>query len=84
MRLGCINHALLTVRAIAEYQLECAGWVANIMDEHMPALQENIESLRERIAAPLLGVIPYQAQPDVNVTAAHLQLELLGKQEAHD
>jgi dethiobiotin synthetase len=84
MRLGCINHALLTVRAIAEYQLECAGWVANIVDEHMPALQENIESLRERIAAPLLGVIPYQVQPDVNVTAAHLQLELLGKQEAHD
>jgi dethiobiotin synthetase len=84
MRLGCINHALLTVRAIADYQLECAGWVANVLDADMPALQENIEALRERIAAPLLGVIPYQAQPDVQVAAAHLQLELLGKQGAHD
>ncbi len=33
MRLGCLNHALLTTRAIAEYQLECAGWVANVLDE---------------------------------------------------
>ncbi len=64
MRLGCLNHALLTLRAIADYQLECAGWVANVLDADMPALQENIEALRERIAAPLLGIIPYQAQPD--------------------
>jgi dethiobiotin synthetase len=84
MRLGCINHALLTVRVIADYQLECAGWVANVLEADMPSLQENIETLRERIAAPLLGVIPYQEQPDAQVAAAHLQLELLNKQEAHD
>lgn len=81
MRLGCLNHALLTLRAIAEYQLECAGWVANVLDEGMPALQENIEALRERIAAPLLGVIPYQPIPDANATAAHLDLKLLEKKE---
>jgi dethiobiotin synthetase len=79
MRLGCINHALLTVRAIADYQLECAGWVANVLDDGMPALQENIAALRERIAAPLLGVIPYQTQPDVRATATQLNLELLDK-----
>jgi len=84
MRLGCINHALLTLRAIADYQLECAGWVANVLDADMSALQENIDALRERIAAPLLGVIPFQAQPDVQETAAHLQLALLDKQETHD
>jgi dethiobiotin synthetase len=81
MRLGCLNHALLTMRAIAEYQLECAGWVANVLDGEMPALQENIAALRERIAAPLLGIIPYQARPDASVTAACLDLKLLEKKE---
>jgi dethiobiotin synthetase len=71
MRLGCLNHALLTLRVIADYQLECAGWVANILDADMGALQENIEALRERITAPLLGVLPHMAAPDAK-TAAHL------------
>lgn len=84
MRLGCLNHALLTVRAIADHQLECAGWIANILDADMPALQENIEALRERIAAPLLGIVPHQAQPDAHAVATHLQLELLDKQEIND
>jgi dethiobiotin synthetase len=82
MRLGCLNHALLTMRAIADFQLECAGWVANVLDADMPALQENIEALRERIAAPLLGIVPYQSQPDVCATAANLNLDLLEKKEA--
>lgn len=81
MRLGCLNHALLTVRAIADYQLECAGWVANVLDADMPALQENIEALRERIAAPLLGIIPFQSQPDAHATAGYLNLKLLEKKE---
>jgi len=84
MRLGCINHALLTMSAIADHQLECAGWIANILDADMPALQENIEALRERIDAPLLGIVPHQAQPDAHAAAAHLQLELLDKQETND
>ncbi len=77
MRLGCLNHALLTLRVIADYQLECAGWVANVLDANMPALQENIDALHERIAAPLLGVIPYQAQPDAQMVASQLDLTLL-------
>jgi dethiobiotin synthetase len=83
MRLGCINHALLTMHAIAHYQLECAGWVANVLDAGMPALQENIQALRERIAAPLLGVIPCQPQPDAIAAAAHLHLDMLEKKEVH-
>ncbi len=78
LRLGCLNHALLTVRAIADYQLECAGWVANVLDVDMLALPENIEALRERIAAPLLGVVPYMAEPDAQVVASVLNLGLLG------
>ncbi len=85
MRLGCLNHALLTMRAIADYQLECAGWVANVLDADMPALQENIAALQERISAPLLGVIPFQTQPDAQVTAGCLDLQLLGRESAiHD
>lgn len=79
MRLGCLNHALLTLRAIADYQLKCAGWVANVLDGGMPALQQNIDALRERIAAPLLGVIPCQAHPDVSTTAACLNVALMEK-----
>jgi dethiobiotin synthetase len=77
MRLGCINHALLTVRAIADYRLECAGWVANVLDADMPALQENIEALRQRIAAPLLGEVPYMMRPDARVAAGRLELDRL-------
>jgi dethiobiotin synthetase len=79
MRLGCINHALLTLRVIADFQLECAGWVANVLDAEMPALQENIEAMRERIAAPLLGVIPHMAVPDAKAAAGCLNLGLLDK-----
>jgi dethiobiotin synthetase len=77
MRLGCLNHALLTVRAFADYRIKCAGWVANVLDADMEALQENIEALRERIAAPLLGVVPHMAEPDVKAVARHLDLRLL-------
>lgn len=82
MRLGCLNHALLTMRAIAEAQIECAGWVANVLDADMPALQENIDTLRERIQAPLLGVIPFQSQPDARAAATHLDISSLVELEA--
>ncbi len=78
MRLGCLNHALLTRRALDDYHLKCAGWVANVADAGMPALQENILALSERIDAPLLGVIPFQTRPDARVAASYLDLRLLG------
>lgn len=84
MRLGCLNHALLTVKAIDDHQLECAGWVANVLDENMPALQENIEALCERIAAPLLGVVPHMALPDAKAAVSHLDLNLLERSPANE
>jgi dethiobiotin synthetase len=63
MRLGCINHALLTYEAIVRDGLPLAAWVANCVDADMPALEENIQTLRAGIAAPCLGVIPFLAQP---------------------
>lgn len=79
MRLGCINHALLTLRAISACGLKCAGWVVNVLDSGMPALQENIEALEQRIGAPLLGVIPCQEHPDARAVAVLLNIELLDK-----
>jgi dethiobiotin synthetase len=58
MRLGCINHALLTCEAIQSRQLTIAGWVANTLSDEMPFLSENIQTLKDRIFAPFLGVIP--------------------------
>jgi dethiobiotin synthetase len=58
MRLGCINHALLTCEAIQSRQLTIAGWVANTLSTEMPHLEENIQALESRIFAPFLGTIP--------------------------
>ena len=55
MRLGCLNHALLTAEVIASRGLKWAGWVANILDPEMPALEENIATLESRLPSPSLG-----------------------------
>jgi dethiobiotin synthetase len=59
IRLGCINHTLLTVEAIEQRGLKLAGWVANCIDPQMAYLKENISTLQNRIKAPLLGSIAY-------------------------
>ncbi len=59
MRLGCLNHALLTVEAIERRGLTLAGWVANQIDPAMSRFEANMDTLRTRLAAPLLGMIPY-------------------------
>ena len=60
MRLGCLNHALLTYEAIIRSGLQCAGWVANQIDPDFTHLQENIETLKIQFNAPLIGVVPFQ------------------------
>ncbi len=59
MRLGCLNHALLTAQAIRMTGLPLAGWVANCVTPAMAVREQNISTLRQRLAAPCLGVIPY-------------------------
>jgi dethiobiotin synthetase len=58
MRLGCINHALLTQEAIKARGLKIAGWVANSLKSEMPLLKVNIATLQAKINAPFLGLIP--------------------------
>lgn len=64
MKLGCINHALLTIEAIEQRGLVLAGWVANCSND-MQLLHENIDTLKTLIQAPLLGVIPKLNQSEV-------------------
>lgn len=72
IRLGCINHALLTAAAIQQSGLQLAGWVANHIDAEMPVAEENVATLTERIAAPLLGRVPWLDDPELS----HIYLEL--------
>ncbi len=64
MRLGCLNHALLTAEAIRVRGLRLAGWVANSIDPSMAAFDENLETLKSRLVAPCLGVIPWLVNHD--------------------
>lgn len=77
LRLGCINHALLTAEAIRNDGLVLAGWVANTLDADMPVLAENIETLQQRIPAPCLGVIPWLTDTNADSVASYLDLQLL-------
>lgn len=72
MKLGCLNHALLTIQALKNYGIDLLGWVANCIDPNMCEVDENIATLKRFIKAPCLGVIDYQQAPE---TA--LQLDVL-------
>ena len=74
LRLGCINHALLTAEAIAARGLRLAGWVANRIDPDMVRVEDNIAALRQRIVAPLLGSVPRIAGSNPVAAASFLEL----------
>ncbi|NMG34317.1 dethiobiotin synthase [Azoarcus sp. TTM-91] len=74
MRLGCISHALLTAEAIRQRGLELAGWVANTVDPAMLRFDDNVEALRQRLQAPLLGVLPHLEQPAEGAARSGLHL----------
>ena len=74
LRLGCLNHALLTAEAIRKRGLLLAGWIANCIDPDMAWPEENITALKERLPAPLLGVLPWQDKLDAAEAARHLTL----------
>ena len=68
MRLGCLNHALLTAEAITNRNLTLAGWVANRIDPTMARFEANLETLQTRLNAPLLGVVPHGASSEQAVS----------------
>jgi dethiobiotin synthetase len=78
LRLGCINHALLTVQAIAASGLRLAGWVANTVDANMLYLDDNVAALSQRIAAPCLGVLPrFASSASPELASSYLNLNAL-------
>lgn len=77
MRLGCINHALLTAEAVARDGLQLAGWVANEMPEPMACHAENLNTLKDLLPAPLLGEVPRLAPFDHQAASQYLDISAL-------
>jgi len=63
MRLGCLNHAILTHQSIRNDGLQCVGWIANQVQPDMPFYHENLKSLQALLPSPMLAEVPYQRPP---------------------
>lgn len=74
MRLGCLSHALLTTESIAAHGVDLLGWIANELDPAMLALDQNVDALRQRIHAPMLGRLPYATGASPDDVARHIRL----------
>jgi dethiobiotin synthetase len=74
VRLGCINHAVLTAEAIACDGLQLAGWVANIVEPQTSRLEDNLATLAERLPAPCLGHVPRLESARADAVSACLDL----------
>jgi len=74
MRLGCLNHALLTAEAIRARGLTLAGWIANRVDPGFLCPEENLAYLRTHLGAPLLADLPYSAARDPRADADRFML----------
>jgi dethiobiotin synthetase len=59
MRLGCINHALLTDAVLKAHQISCFGWIANCLDASMLVVEENISTLKAKMHMPFIGRVYY-------------------------
>jgi dethiobiotin synthetase len=74
MQLGCLNHALLTARAVRATGLVLAGWVANRIDPQMAAVDENVLALEQRLDCPLMAVLPFESTADPKKLSALLDV----------
>ncbi|GGI81401.1 dethiobiotin synthase [Legionella impletisoli] len=59
IKLGCLNHALLTETALQTYKIRCAGWIANCIDPNMMMVYENIHTLKRKMESPLIARIDF-------------------------
>ena len=72
LRLGCLSHALLSARAIQADGCTLLGWIGNRIDPHMLRFDANVQTLRERLSAPCLGILPFAPDQDARRMGAHL------------
>jgi dethiobiotin synthetase len=77
LRLGCLNHALLTAESVERAGVELGGWVANHIDPDMAGVDQNVRALESRLRAPLLARIPYCGTIDAARVACKMNLDLL-------
>lgn len=77
LRLGCLNHALLSARAIVDDGAHLAGWIASHVDPTMARVEDNLTMLRERLPAPCWGVLPHAPGADPATLASNLRLPML-------
>lgn len=81
LRLGCLNHALLTAQAISARGLHLAGWIGNQIDPALPWAEENIACLKHELSrrhgAPCLGIVPWLMQAEPAAIANHLAHQAL-------
>ena len=77
LRLGCLNHALLSARAIEADGCRLLGWIGNAIDPAMEAAEENLTTLRELLPAPCLGVLPHGVAPAVAAAQLHAAVAVL-------
>lgn len=67
LRLGCLNHALLTAEAIRNRGLTLYGWISNRIDPAMAEAEENLTTLRSILCSPCMGDIPWQGSTSINL-----------------
>ena len=77
LRLGCLNHALLSARAIAADGAHLAGWIGSHVDPAMERVEDNLGMLRARLPAPCWGVLPHAPDADPVAMARHLRIPVL-------
>ncbi|MDF0534308.1 dethiobiotin synthase [Shewanella yunxiaonensis] len=80
MKLGCLNHAVMTEELVRADGLQVAGWVANRAQADMARFEENLASLKQMMQSPCLGVIPHLTEPSVEDMASYLDLTPLMQQ----
>jgi dethiobiotin synthetase len=77
LRLGCLNHALLTAESILARGGSLAAWVANQVDPGLERREENLHTLSSLLPAPCLGLVPWLADPTPAEVAGYLAIETL-------
>jgi dethiobiotin synthetase len=78
LRLGCLNHALLSARAIVDDGCRLLGWIGNEIDPTMGAPEENLATLEHLLPSPCLGVLPHGVAPEAAASRLAAALAALG------
>lgn len=85
MRLGCLNHALLTYRELVYQHVPILGWIANVIDKDMLSLKANIQTLKDWLDVPCLGVTQYKQKPENTINYRNLlrQIQCFNKKHLY-